>query len=95
MAALDYNLGAVEIGVLMGMVLYGVGSLQAFVYTERNVDDSPWLQNLVCPHSSVSLDIHSHVFSTRLLWFGGYQYFLTKLLSEHLHSGPSKQLIQP
>jgi len=47
MSTLDLTLGALEIGVLMSTVLYGVLTAQAFVFSGRSTEDPLWLRIMV------------------------------------------------
>lgn len=40
--------GALQIGVLVSYVLFGVTTTQAYIYYDRFPDDSPKLKALVC-----------------------------------------------
>jgi hypothetical protein len=44
MAAVDSSIGALELGVFFSTVLYGVTTLQTFLYTEANFKDALWLR---------------------------------------------------
>ncbi|KAF8580007.1 hypothetical protein K439DRAFT_1637393 [Ramaria rubella] len=47
MTVLSLSLGALEIGILFSTALYGVASIQAFIYAERNLKDALWLRVMV------------------------------------------------
>jgi hypothetical protein len=47
MTSLDSTLGALEIGILIGTTLYGISTVQVFLYTERNFKDPLWLRVMV------------------------------------------------
>jgi len=64
MSTLDLTLGALEIGVLMSTVLYGVLTAQAFVFSGRSTEDPLWLRIMV----SFSLGGALHPWSSRPLF---------------------------
>lgn len=45
--ALDLSIGIVEVGILFSSVLYGIATVQAFLYTERNFKDPLYLKTMV------------------------------------------------
>jgi len=47
MSVLDETLGAVEIGVIVSMFLYGIFTVQIFLYQQANMKDRIWLKCLV------------------------------------------------
>jgi len=47
MSSLALTLGALEVGILLSSVLFGVVTVQAFLYTERNFKDPLWLRIVV------------------------------------------------
>ena len=47
MSVLDETLGAVEIGVIVSMFLYGIFTVQIFFYYQANMKDRIWLKCLV------------------------------------------------
>jgi hypothetical protein len=47
MSTLDQSIGAVEIGVLLSSVLYGVLTVQAFLYTDKHSTDPLYLRIMV------------------------------------------------
>jgi uncharacterized protein (DUF983 family) len=47
MSALDLSIGAVEIGVLFSTLLYGIVTVQVYLYTEGNFKDPLWLRIMV------------------------------------------------
>ena len=51
------RLGAVEVGVLLSTFLYGIATLQAFLYIERSAGDSRYTRILVSTLSSLQSPI--------------------------------------
>jgi len=47
MTSLALTVGALEVGILLSTVLFGVVTVQAFLYAERNFKDPLWLRILV------------------------------------------------
>ena len=47
MSPLDLSLGAVELGVLVSTVLFGVATTQAWLYLERNFKDALYIRIMV------------------------------------------------
>jgi hypothetical protein len=47
MAAIDSTLGALEIGVAISYFLFGIFTLQVFIYFKNHPDDPPVLKVLV------------------------------------------------
>ncbi|KAF8586978.1 hypothetical protein K439DRAFT_1631100 [Ramaria rubella] len=48
MSTLGVTLGALEVSILISTILYGVTSLQTFLYTAKSFKDPRWLHIMVC-----------------------------------------------
>jgi hypothetical protein len=46
-SSLDLTLGAVEIGAMMSMMLYGMVTVQMYIYARNCKTDRAWLKALV------------------------------------------------
>lgn len=76
MASNDSTLGAVEIGVLLSCILYGVTTVQVYLYSENYKSDH-WRVKLIVSRSPVFPEIN--MLNNKLLGFLG----LVSSLTEH------------
>jgi hypothetical protein len=72
MTILDLSVGALEIGVLLSTVLYGVATVQAWLYTERNFKDPIWLRIMVSRQSLTSRLNPAHALLSPRLGLSGW-----------------------
>ncbi|KAH9918664.1 uncharacterized protein B0H18DRAFT_882644 [Fomitopsis serialis] len=47
MASIDLTAGAVEVGIVISTFLYGIATVQAYIYSRSNHQDPLWLKSLV------------------------------------------------
>jgi hypothetical protein len=47
MPKLDFTMGAIEIGVLVSTLLYGMTVVQSYIYFASNAPDRLWLKSFV------------------------------------------------
>lgn len=58
MSTLTLSLGVVEVAILISSVLYGVTTLQAWLYAERFSNDPLYVRTAVRTESSISFMAH-------------------------------------
>ena len=49
MSLLDETIGALELGVITSILLYGIFTIQTFLYTQGTINDALWMKFLVSP----------------------------------------------
>ena len=68
MSLLDDTLGALEIGIIFSIFLYGIFTIQTYLYTQGRISDPLWIKFLVSYLSMYVADAHG--LWERFCWFG-------------------------